>query len=91
MTNEDEITLAQDAKFILDNYLYQDAWKQIKDGIVNAMNQAPMGDEKTHNRLVIALQIANKLQKHFELAMETGKLAELQLMDKKKRLWGLVK
>ena len=91
MTNEEEITRAQDAKFILDNYLYQDAWKQIKEGIVNAMNQSTMGDEKTHTRLVMALQITNKLQKHFEQAMETGKLAELQLMDKKKRLWGLVK
>ena len=80
----DEITLSRDAQEVLNHPAYQKAWAELKDGLVAAMNASAMGDEKTHNRLVIALQIANKLQKILENAVSTGKMAEIQLEDRSK-------
>ncbi len=82
MTPEDEITKAQEVQMILTNPVYKQAWEQIRDGIISAMNQSAMADQVTHSRLVMALQIVNKLQKSFETTMETGKLAQMQLEKK---------
>ena len=82
MNLADEITRAQDVKMILDNPIYKDAWRLVHDGIISAMNQSAMADQVTHSRLVMALQIANKVQKSFETTLETGKLAKMQLEEK---------
>ena len=84
MNLNDEIQASQDAKMVLDSPAYQKAWKEIREGIISAMNAAPMGDEKTHNKLVISLQIVNKLQKQLENALVTGKMAEIQLDEQSK-------
>ena len=62
----------------MDNKLFKEAFDKVEDGIVNAMKTAPMGDEKTHNRLVIALQLLNQIEKHIKTVAETGKMAEIQ-------------
>ncbi len=36
------------------------------------------GDEKTHNKLVIALQLLNQINKQLTDVMHTGKLAAIQ-------------
>lgn len=82
MKPEDEIIRAQEARRILESDVYIEAWQGIKDGIVRAMSDAPIGDEKTHHKLVIALQIVNKLQKELETIVQTGRMAEIELEKK---------
>ena len=89
MTPEDEIGRAMDVQMVVENPIYKDAWNQIREGIVSAMNQSAMGDEKTHTKLVIALQIVNKLDNIFKQTMETGKLAQIQLDNKRGLFSGL--
>ena len=84
MDHHDEILQANYAKEVLENPAYKAAWTNIKEGIISAMNQSPMGDEHTHSRLVLALQIANKLQKQIEVMLQTGKMAEIQLEESSK-------
>lgn len=79
----DEITRGHDAKRILNEPLYKEAIQAVRDGIVNAMTQSAMGDEKTHNRQVIALQVLNMIERNLQTVMETGQMAEMQLEDKK--------
>jgi hypothetical protein len=81
---EDEISRSLDVQMIVENPIYKDAWNQIREGVIAAMNQSAMGDEKTHNKLVIALQVVNKLQGIFDTTMQTGKMAEMQLEEKKR-------
>ena len=42
------------------------------------MKVSAYGDEKTHNRLVIALQLLGQIEKHIKTVAETGKMAEIQ-------------
>jgi hypothetical protein len=83
MTPQNEMIRANDAKRILNEPLYQEAFSLVEEGILRAMKGSAMGDESTHNRLVIALQVLEKVRKHLEDVMLTGKMAELQLEDKK--------
>jgi hypothetical protein len=79
----DEITRGKDAARILNEPLYQEAFSMVRDGIVKAMTQSAMGDEKTHIRQVIALQVLEMVKRHLQTTMETGQMAEIQVQDKK--------
>ena len=84
----EEVKRGEQAAVVLDNPVYQEAIKKVKDGIIVSMSTSPMGDEKTHNRLVIALQILNQIDKQLTDVMNTGKLAKLQTDTPRFKVFG---
>jgi len=52
------------------------------------MANSPLNDEKTHNRLVIALQLLNQINKQLTDVMQTGKLAAIQTDRPKFKIFG---
>lgn len=78
MTREEEVIRGGDARRILESPMYQEAVETVRNGIVSAMERAPMGDDKTHNRLVIALQLLTQINRHLETVMQTGKMADME-------------
>lgn len=76
-----EIRRGDDARLILESPLYKEAIQKVRDGLINAMQQSPFGDEKTHNRLVIGLQLLNQIDKQLNDVMLTGKMASMQAND----------
>lgn len=79
----DEIKRGEQAERILDNEIYKEAFTAVKDNIIDAMQRSPLSDEVTHNRLVIALQTLNQIQKALTDIMQTGKMAKIQVNDLK--------
>lgn len=75
----EEIKRGEQAKKILDNQVYQEAFTAVKDNIIDAMQRSPLSDEVTHNRLVIALQTLNQIEKALTDIMQTGKMAQIQV------------
>lgn len=75
----EEIQRGDEAERILDNPVFKDAVESVRKGIVNAMAESPMGDDKTHNRLVIALQLVNQIERNLKTVMQTGKMAVMQV------------
>jgi len=73
-----EITRGEDAARVLDNPVYKEAVEAVRQGIIANMASSPLGDEKTHNRLVIALQTLNQIEKQLHDVMTTGRLAAMQ-------------
>ena len=73
-----EVTRGEEAEYLLNHEIIKDAFGKTREGIYTAMNQAAMGDEKTHNRLVIALQLLNQIERHIKEVATTGKLAKIQ-------------
>ena len=73
---------------VLDNPVYKDAIERVRENIVNSMTNSPIGDEKTHNRLVIALQLLNQINKQLTDVMQTGKLASIQTDRPKFKIFG---
>ena len=84
----EEIKRGEQAAIVLDNPLYKEAIERVKEGIIVSMSTSPMGDEKTHNRLVIALQILHQINKQLTDVMNTGKLAAIQTDRPKFKIFG---
>lgn len=76
---QEEINRGDEAERLLSNPIFKDAFKAVKDSLVNAMSDSPMGDEKTHNRLVIALQLLSQIEKAIHTHVNTGKMAKIQI------------
>lgn len=88
--NESEIiNRGAEANRLLSNPILQDAFALVKEGIVTSMGNSALGDKETHNRLVIALQLLQQVEKRIKEVIETGKLTHLQI--EQKRLFGLFK
>ena len=84
----EEIKRGEQAAVILDNPVYQEAIAKVRENIVASMTNSPLGDEKTHNRLVIALQLLNQINKQLTDVMQTGKLASIQTDRPKFKIFG---
>ncbi len=77
-----EIKRGDEAKRVLENPIYQEAIQKVRDGLIHSMATSPLGDAKTHNRLVIGLQVLTQIEKSLESVMMTGKMAQIQVEDK---------
>jgi len=84
----EEIKLGEQAAQVLENPVYKDAIERVRENIVNSMTNSPIGDEKTHNRLVIALQLLNQINKQLTDVMQTGKLAAIQTDKPRFKVFG---
>ena len=84
----EEIKRGEQAAVILDNPVYQEAIAKVRENIVASMTTSPLGDEKIHNRLVIALQLLNQINKQLTDVMQTGKLASIQTDRPKFKIFG---
>lgn len=84
----EEVKRGEQAAQILDNPIYQEALQKVKDSLIASMANSPLGDEKTHNRLVIALQLLNQINKQLTDVMQTGKLAAIQTDRPKFKIFG---
>ena len=82
MTEAEEIRRGEEARLLLENPLFKDAMKNVRDGIVNTLTTSALGDERLHNRLAIALQLLTQIEKQIKTHMETGKMASIQADDR---------
>ena len=69
---QEEIARGEEASRILNHPLVREFFTKAQESIVDSMAQSPLGDEKTHNRLVIALQVLNQIEKSFQEVINTG-------------------
>ena len=79
-----EIKRGERAAEVLENELYKEAVEKVRNGIIQSMAISPLGDSETHNRLVIAMQLLNQIEKSLKDVVTTGKMAGLQTTDKRK-------
>lgn len=79
MTPKEEVIRAEAALRILNEPIFKEAITSVRDGIVNSIANSAMGDDKTHSKLAIALQLLNQIERQLITHVETGKLARLQI------------
>lgn len=78
MTLKEEIIRGEQAKQVLESPMFKSAIDSVRSGLVKAMEQSGFGDATTHNRLVIALQLLNQIEKSLISHIDTGKMAVIQ-------------
>ena len=79
-----EIKRGERAAEVLENELYKEAIEKVRNGIIQSMAQSALGDSETHNRLVIAMQLLNQIEKSLKDVVTTGKMSALQTDTKRK-------
>ena len=84
----EEVKRGEQASQILDNPIYVEAISKVRESLIASMANSPLGDEKTHNRLVIALQLLNQINKQLTDVMQTGKLAAIQTDKPRFKVFG---
>ena len=77
----EEIKRGEQAQKILENEVFKESFTTVKNHLIEAMQVSPMGDETTHNRLVIALQVLGQIEKSLTNVMQTGKMAKIQVNE----------
>jgi hypothetical protein len=77
-----EIKRGEQASQVLDNPLFKESVEKVREGIIRSMSTSPLGDSETHNRLVIAMQLLNQIEKQLTDVMQTGKMAAIQTDNK---------
>ena len=81
---ETERQRGEKAKLLLEEPLFKEAFKLLKDEYQNAMFQTKHNDDDVRKALWQAYHITDKVENHFKTVMETGKLASAQLNQIKK-------
>jgi len=84
----EEVKRGDQAAKILDNPIYKEALDKVRESLISSMANSPLGDEKTHNKLVIALQLLNQINKQLTDVMTTGKLAAIQTDKPRFKVFG---
>lgn len=85
MDQEAELRRAAEARSLLDNPLFVEARKHIEDQLAQARRTVPMGADAMHTRLILMGQLTDKFFGYFEMLAQSGKMAELDLQQK--RTW----
>jgi predicted component of type VI protein secretion system len=79
MNPEQEIRRSADARFILNHDLYKEAWNATADALTQQRRKVALKDTDMHTRLIMAEQVLDSVRRHIEDAMNTGRMAEIQL------------
>ena len=79
IAEREQIRMGDDANYLITHPIMVYAFRKVREGLIDAMSSSPMGDERTHNRLVIALQLLTQVEKNIKDVATTGKLAKLQV------------
>ncbi len=73
------------ARTILEDELFKETLETLKQSYTEAIFQTGPNDELARTKIYLAYQILGKFENHFRTIMETGKLAEKQLLDLRKK------
>ena len=77
-----EIERGSRAKNILEDDLFIETFQILKDSYQEAIFQTAPNDDEGRLKIYLAYQILGKVENHFRVTMETGKLESKQLEER---------
>lgn len=72
MATEKEIKLSNDAKAIIDNPLYQKAYTDLREELVNELLATPLRDTEAREKIYMMVKMLDSVQTRIQSIMETG-------------------
>lgn len=79
MERSEQLRRGELARQVIENEIYAEAWQSVRDGIIHAWESAPIRDKEGQNELKLMLKLLTDVRRNIETAMQTGKLAKLQI------------
>jgi len=85
MTPEDRKFRATDARQLLENKLFVEAWTAVEKHLINsALSCDPDNKDKAH-RIVISQQLLAAVKREITRVVQDGEVAEVQIQELEKR------
>ena len=72
----EEIRRAGEAKHILDNPLFKEAFSTVREGLIEHLLNTRIAEEVERDRLYITIKALELIEQHIRSVLETGTLAE---------------
>ena len=72
----EELRRADDAKRLLDNPLFKEAFTTIREELIKHLLNTRVAEELERDRLYITIKALDLVEQHIRSVFETGKLAE---------------
>ena len=72
----EEVRRASEAQQLLDNPLFQEAFKTIREELIKHLLNTRVAEEMERDRLYITIKALDLVEQHIKSVFETGKLAE---------------
>ena len=72
----EEVRRADDARQLLDNPLFQEAFATIRKELIEHLLNTRVAEEVERDRLYITIKALDLVEQHIKSVFETGKLAE---------------
>ena len=72
----EELRRADEAKRLLDNPLFQEAFKTIREELIKHLLNTRVAEEMERDRLYITIKALDLVEQHIQSVLETGRLAE---------------
>ena len=72
----EELRRADEAKRLLDNPLFKEAFKTIREELIKHLLNTRVAEEMERDRLYITIKALDLVEQHIQSVLETGKLAE---------------
>ena len=72
----EELRRADEAKRLLDNPLFKEAFKTIREELIKHLLNTRVAEELERDRLYITIKALDLVEQHIQSVLETGKLAE---------------
>jgi len=91
MSLEQDLNRAQQAKFLLDNPIYQESFKAVREAIVTGWSNAPIRDVDGQHELKLMLKLLTDLENNILRVVNDGKIAQIEIERQKKPLFNVFK
>ncbi len=91
MSLELDVTRAQQAKHLLDNPIYQESIKSVREAIIKAWSDAPIRDIDGQHELKLMLKLLTDLENNILRVVNDGKIAQIEIERQKKPLFNVFK
>ena len=85
MTLEEELRRAGEARQVLDAPIFQAARQDIEAQLAQLRRTVPIRETEMHTRLILMEQLWSNLLGYFEQIAQTGKMAEIQMEERRKQ------
>lgn len=79
MAHEEEMMRGEQARQVMENEIYIEAWKSVREAIISAWESAPIRDKEGQNELKLMLKLLTDVRKNVETVMQTGKMAKIAI------------
>lgn len=79
MSVNDDVMRGEQAKAILDNELFIEAWNTVEEGIIQRWKDCGVKDIDSQHELKLMLLVLSEVRRYIQFTAETGQMAKIQL------------